>query len=406
MKRFLAILVCFFSFYAPAHAESAKRYASIVVDADTLEIIHARQIDGQRFPASLTKVMTLYLTFDALNAGTISLKEPLKVSRHAASTPPVGIGLRTGQTLTVEQAIQALTVRSANDAATVLAERIAGSETNFAALMTAKARELKMQRTIFMTPHGLPHPDQTTTARDMAKLASAMLHHHKRYYHYFGQTHFTWKGRKYKNTNTLLHWLAGVDGFKTGYTNASGYNLIISAERSGRRIIAVVLGGASGRSRDNHMQDLIERSFKTIGVAPVKSRRPITVVETPTPKHTPKVASLTHAVRLRGRDSQPVTVVSGQDDIRIASFAYDRAWSIQVGAFGSKSAANKQLAYISNLATDGLTQDKGTLLPQSRKGQTLYRARFTNLTAKQAEAACKSLSHLKSGCLVIAPSRG
>lgn len=406
MKQLLLILICVLSLSGPAHAESVKRYASIVVDADTLEIIHARQIDGQRFPASLTKVMTLYLTFDALNAGTLHLKEPLRVSRNAALTPPVDIGLRKGQTITVEQAIQALTVRSANDAAVVLAERIAGSEINFAAMMTAKARDLKMQRTTFMTPHGLPHPDQTTTARDMAKLASAMLAQHKRYYHYFGQTHFTWKGRKFKNTNTLLHWLAGVDGFKTGYTNASGYNLIISAERSGRRIIAVVLGGASGSSRDKHMQDLIERGFQAINVAPITSRRPITVVKATTPKTSPKMAGLTHAVRLRGRDSQPVTVVSDDAKIHIASYAYDQSWSIQIGAYSTDVAAKNQLLALSGMKQYGLSLDRSLVSPQSRRGQTLFRARFTNLTASQAEKACEALSHLENGCLVIAPSRG
>lgn len=402
MRFFTLIFAWFFMLCAPAHA-GTKRYASIVVDADTLEIIHARQIDEQRFPASLTKVMTLYLTFDALNAGTLNLKEPLKVSRNAAVTPPVDIGLRTGQTITVEQAIQALTVRSANDAAVVLAERIAGSEINFAALMTAKARDLNMQRTTFMTPHGLPHPDQTTSARDMAKLASAMLHTHKRYYHYFGQTHFTWKGRTYKNTNTLLHWLSGVDGFKTGYTNASGYNLIISAERSGRRIIAVVLGGASGKSRDKHMQDLIERSFKAIDVAPIPSRRPVTVAKNATPKIQPQLANFTQAVRLRGRDSQPMTVMIGHNQMQIASFAYDQSWSVQVGAFAQKSGAETAIVNFSRTPQHGLPKEKGLIIPQVKRGRTLYRARFTNLTAAQAQAACKSLASYGNGCLVIAP---
>jgi len=230
-----------------SHAQNAAktpgRYASIVVDADTLDIIHARQIDELRYPASLTKVMTLYLTFDAIDRGELRLEEKLITSKTAAATPPVGLGLTTGQAITVNHAIQAVAVRSANDAAVVLAERLAGSEEMFAVRMNEKARELGMIKTTFKTANGLPHPDQKTTARDMAKLSMAVLNNHRRYYHYFGQKHFTWKGESKKNTNSLLHWLVGVDGFKTGYTRASGYNLTISAQRDGRRLIAVVPAG-------------------------------------------------------------------------------------------------------------------------------------------------------------------
>ena len=221
MRRFTLIIFLFVLMTGSAFSEE-HRYASIVVDADTLEIIHARQIDEKRFPASLTKVMTLYLTFDALNEGRLKLKEQVSVSQHAAQTPPSKLGLKAGQKISVEDLIQALAVKSANDAAVVLAERLAGSEDAFAIRMTAKAKSLGMMRTTFKNPHGLPHPEQKSSARDMAKLASNILKNHRRYYHYFGQTHFSYKGTKYKNTNKLLHWLDGVDGFKTGYTRASG----------------------------------------------------------------------------------------------------------------------------------------------------------------------------------------
>jgi len=246
MFRAVIISMLLWAFASVSFA-SERRYASIVVDADTLEIIHARQIDELRYPASLTKVMTLYLTFDALNAGTLKLNEPVRVSKIAAQTAPTKLGLREGQSITVENLIQAVAVKSANDAAVVLAERLAGSEAAFAEKMTLKAQSLGMMKTTFMTANGLPHPEQKTTARDMAKLANNILTNHRRYYHYFGQTHFSYGGRSYKNTNGLLHWLEGVDGFKTGFTNASGYNLIISAQRDGRRLIAAVLGGASGK---------------------------------------------------------------------------------------------------------------------------------------------------------------
>ncbi len=407
MRILRLIFVCLSLLWMDAQAQTPKRYASIVVDADTLEIIHARQVDGQRFPASLTKVMTLYLTFDALNAGTLKIDEPLKVSRNAAATPPYGLGLRRGQTITVAQAIQALTVRSANDAAVVLAERLAGSEAAFAAQMTAKARALNMQRTVFKTPHGLPHPQQTTTARDMAKLATGILTKHRRYYHYFGQTHFTWKGRTHSNTNSLLHWLDGVDGFKTGYTDASGYNLIISAERSGRRIVAVVLGGATGRSRDRHMQDLVERSFKAIGVKPISARQPVMISHDPLPEAIqPQTTSITQAVRLRGRDQEALTVIDGRQDLRIAGKSYDRAWSIQVGAFQTADAAQTRLNDITALAGQIINPEASAIAPLIRGERTLYRARFISLTARQAQEACAALKTSLTGCLVIAPGSG
>ena len=237
MLRMLISFIAVASMSLPAiAADSPRRYASIVVDADTLEIVHARQIDELRYPASLTKVMTLYLTFDALNTGTLKLNDPIRVSANAARTPPTKLGLRAGQTITAENLIQAVAVKSANDAAVVLAEHLAGSEATFTEQMTAKARSLGMMKTTFKTANGLPHPDQKTSARDMAKLASNILNNHRRYYHYFGQQRFRYNGRTYKNTNGLLHWLEGVDGFKTGYTRDSGYNLIVSAQRDGRRL--------------------------------------------------------------------------------------------------------------------------------------------------------------------------
>jgi len=384
-------------------ADKPRRYASIVVDADTLEIIHARQIDELRYPASLTKIMTLYLTFDALNAGTLKLKEPVLVSANAARTPPTKLGLRTGQTITVENLIQAIAVRSANDAAVVMAERLAGSEDAFARQMTAKARQLGMMKTTFKTANGLPHLQQKTSARDMAKLSSNILTHHRRYYHYFGQERFRYAGRTYKNTNGLLHWLDGVDGFKTGYTNDSGYNLIVSAQRDGRRLIAVVLGGASGASRNSHMQDLIERGFQVMGVAPTQSLPPVQVKREPVPaRNTPQIASVPtviEAVRLRGRNQKSITI-SNDQSLRLAEFETDASWGVQLGAFLRESEAKEQISAIGGLNV--LSKASPHIRPLSRNGQTLYRARFEGLSVKDAQQACKTLAKLSSGCLIIA----
>lgn len=378
-------------------AEAPKRYASIVVDADTLEIIHARQIDELRYPASLTKVMTLYLTFDALNAGTLKLNEPVRVSRNAAKVAPTKLGLHSGQTITVKNLIQAVAVKSANDAAVVLAERLAGSEDAFALQMTAKARSLGMTKTTFKTANGLPHSEQKTSARDMAKLASNILTHHRRYYHYFGQERFRYNGRTYKNTNGLLHWLDGVDGFKTGFTNDSGYNLIVSAQREGRRLIAVVLGGASGASRNSHMQDLIERGFDVMGVKPVASMPPVAIIREAVPEvKTPQIAK---AVRLRGRESQTITI-STDKNLKLSNYQSDRDWGIQVGAFLKRSEAEAQIAAIGGL--QALSKAKAGVSPLTRSGQTLHRARFEGLSVKEAQDACKALAQLASGCLIVA----
>lgn len=250
----IAIALCVAT---PALAEPQGRYASIIVDAESLDILHARQIDAQRHPASLTKIMTLYLTFEALESGQLTLDQAVSVSAHAASTPAVKMGLKNGQKIRIDTLIQAVAVRSSNDAAVVLAEAVGGSEPQFVDRMNAAAVALGMRQTRFRNPHGLPDGAQVTTARDMAKLAIATRTRFPQFYHYFGQTHF--RGRE--STNKLLKTRTDVDGFKTGFTNASGYNLVISAVRDDTRIIAVVLGGASSGSRNSHMSDLIERGF-------------------------------------------------------------------------------------------------------------------------------------------------
>ena len=347
--------------------------------------------------------MTLYLTFDALNAGTLKLNEPVRVSANAARTAPTKLGLRQGQTITVEDLIQALAVKSANDAAVVLAERLAGSEAAFAQNMTAKARSLGMMKTTFKTANGLPHPEQVTSARDMAKLASNVLNNHRRYYHYFGQERFRYGGRTYKNTNGLLHWLQGVDGFKTGYTRDSGYNLIVSAQREGRRLIAVVLGGASGAARNSHMQDLIERGFNVMGVAPVQSLPPITVKREPIPtQKTPQIANsseVAQAVKLRGIGKKTVTV-SNDKSLQLSNFDSGESWGVQVGAFLRKAEAEAQISSVGGLNV--LAKARPNVSPLTRNNQTLYRARFDGLSVKDAQAACKSLANLASGCLIVA----
>jgi D-alanyl-D-alanine carboxypeptidase len=244
----------------------ADKYASIVIDMENGQVLHDRAADEARHPASLTKVMTLYMVFDAIESGKLKLSERLTVSKAASRAQPSKLGLKAGSTIKVEDAIRALVTKSANDVAIVIAEKLGGgSEAKFVTKMNAKAKELGMNATTFRNASGLPDKKQITTARDMAKLAEAVYMDHKDRYNYFSLSSFTWGKRKYMNHNELLRKVDGVDGIKTGFTNASGYNLMASAERGGRRVIAIMLGGKTGKSRDAHVRDLIEAAFLEIG---------------------------------------------------------------------------------------------------------------------------------------------
>ena len=246
------------------HAASANpRYAGLVIDAISGEVFYEEHADAQRYPASLTKMMTLYMIFRELDAGRLSLGSTVRFSRHAASLPPSHLGLPAGSTITVEQAIYALITRSANDVAAAVAETIGGTESGFAAMMTEEARRIGMQSTTFRNASGWPDSRQVTTARDMARLAQALQVRFPHHYHYFNTRHWTFRGTTYRNHNRLLGRYDGVDGLKTGYIRASGFNLAASARRGELRVIAVVFGGRTAASRDSHMVDLLDRAFNS-----------------------------------------------------------------------------------------------------------------------------------------------
>jgi len=236
---------------------SAAKYSAIVVDANTGKTLYSSSADSRRYPASLTKMMTLYLTFEALQRGKIKRTSQVKFSAQAAAQPPTKIGVRAGGSISVETAIYALITRSANDASHALAELLGGSEPAFARMMTAKARSLGMRSTVFRNPHGLPNTGQFTTARDMATLGIALREHFPQYYDYFSIRSFKYGKQRIANHNKLLGRVKGVDGIKTGYTRASGFNLVSSVVDGNRKIVAVVMGGTSGRARDNQMAELI-----------------------------------------------------------------------------------------------------------------------------------------------------
>jgi D-alanyl-D-alanine carboxypeptidase len=255
---------------------SSPKFASIIVDGNSGAVLQSNSPDGIRHPASLTKIMTLYLLFERLESGKMKLDTEMPVSQHAADQDPTKLNLRAGQTIRVEDAIKGLVTRSANDAAVVIAEAIGGDEDDFAQMMTRKARSLGMSRTVYRNANGLPNDEQVTTARDQATLGRAIQERFPRYYRYFATSTFNWRGQSIRNHNHLLGSVEGVDGIKTGYTRASGFNLVTSMRRGNRHLIGVVLGGRSGGSRDAIMRNLLaenlEKGETTHTVAAVTER--------------------------------------------------------------------------------------------------------------------------------------
>jgi D-alanyl-D-alanine carboxypeptidase (penicillin-binding protein 5/6) len=246
------------------HFPTQPKYAAIVIDAKSGEVLYEQSPDDHRYPASITKIMTMYLAFEALESGHLSLDDQIVVSPHAAAMSPSKLGVRQGQTISVNDAMSAIAVKSANDMAVAIAEKLGGSESHFAELMTAKAKRLGMNNTQFVNASGLPDNRQLTTARDIAILSRAVLRDFPKEYAFFGKHDFTWHGETIRNHNHLLTSMPGVDGIKTGFTNASGFNLAASAVRDNRRLIAVVMGGSSTAARDNHVQDLLEAGFTVL----------------------------------------------------------------------------------------------------------------------------------------------
>jgi len=238
---------------------ASTKYAAIVVDASSGRMLYQSSAEAPRYPASLTKMMTLYLLFEALDSGRVGKTTEIPVSNHARSQPPTKIGFKSGQSIDVESAIQALATKSANDVAVAVAEYLGGTEDGFAAVMTAKARALGMRGTVFRNASGLPDDGQRTTARDMAVLGMALRQRFPNHYHYFSERDFVFRGRTIRGHNDLIGRVRGVDGIKTGYVRASGYNIVTSVNDGGRKLVIVVMGGDSARSRNDHVEELIRR---------------------------------------------------------------------------------------------------------------------------------------------------
>ena len=382
--------------------------ATLVLDANTGEILYSYHEDDQLHPASLTKMMTLYMAFDALREKRLKLDDALGVSRDAASQPRSRLGLRKGTTIKAGDAILALITKSANDAAVVLAEAMADTESDFARAMTRQARELGMADTIFRNASGLHEDEQITTARDMGKLAMALLRDHPDYYKHFATRSFSWKGRRYRNHNPLLTAYEGADGIKTGYIRQSGYNLVGSAERGGERLIAVVLGGKTRGIRDWTMTTLLDYGFEEIAEVPaIETSRGLPYIANPAGEDALNLAIGNTAGTAVAADPDwpfgndaPVVLTAAVEEQQVAS-ADGGDWAVQVGAYPATSpaetAARKAKAKIPDLL--GTAQ---LSLPQvTRNGSRFYRARLVGLTESQARTACRRLASHAIPCLAI-----
>ena len=297
------------------------RYSDIVVDANSGDVLHNVSADSTRHPASLTKIMTLYLLFERLDSGRLKLDSKLNVSQNATEQAPSKLGVKAGQSIAVEEAIKALVTKSANDIAVVIAETLAGSEEEFAALMTRKARSLGMSRTVYKNASGLPDDDQVTSARDQALLAMAIQDRYPKYYRYFSTSSFEWRGVSIRNHNRLLGKVEGVDGIKTGYTRASGFNLVTSVKRGKRHLVAVVLGGRSGGARDARMRELISAHVEegsTTRTAPRVAEAPETTEQRPAKA---RVASADKPVALAKEPAPQIQDAQRQDSVTTAAIS-------------------------------------------------------------------------------------
>lgn len=399
---FVTSLAAIVAVAVAAPRAEARTYAAIVVDAESGEVLHAENADERSYPASLTKVMTLYLLFDALEQGKLRLDSKLPVSSHAASQAPSKLGLRPGASIDVEDAVMALVTKSANDVAAVVAEALAGSEEDFAVAMTRKARALGMVNTTYRNASGLPNPGQVSTVRDQAALGRALVKHHARYYHYFSTRQFKWQGSPISTHNRLMLRYQGADGIKTGYINASGFNLLASAKRDGRRIVGVVFGGNTAAWRDKRMASLLDKGFARAKGAP--DIRSASVDDKDRAELDALVASAKD-VRAPGKGSAQVAARSDDDDELCGSGDADpTSWAIQVGAFKDRKPAHRAAATAAK-KLGGLIASAAIDVNQARQGkQTLYRARLTGFTEDEARAACKKLKRAKKACAVVQPS--
>jgi len=385
----LAYTVTVFLVLFLACGQAEARTASIVVDFETGKVLHAVNPDTRNYPASLTKMMTLYLAFDAIKKGKLSMTQELPISARAAAARPSKLGLQAGSTITVHDAILAMVTKSANDAAVVMAEAIGGTEYKFSLLMTQKAREIGMEKTNFRNASGLPNRRQLTTARDMATLAKHLLTDFPGQYKLFSTPEFEYNGQTYRNHNKLLDSYPGVDGMKTGYTRASGYNLVASAERNGHRVIGVVFGGRSSSARNARMSELLDGAFAKLEMP-----------ETENPAIANAAGSVSNTSIVVARND----VLRKPDAPASIDFSSKVGWGIQVGAFKDDAPARKAANKAVRQLRRNVRNSAQVVVVQVQQGdETIYRARLVGLSRNTANEACRRLQSRKLSCVPVPP---
>jgi D-alanyl-D-alanine carboxypeptidase len=417
-------------------APDPDKDAALVVDGLTGRILYARNADETRYPASLTKMMTLYLLFDAIEHDKIQLDTPLIASPHVVEQEPTKLGLKVGDAVPVETAIKAMTVLSANDVAVLIAEAIGQTESNFAFMMTEKAHELGMEDTNFHNASGLPDKQQLTTARDMAILGRHLAYDFPQYYHYFSTPSFVFQGRTHAQHDNLLLAFNGTDGIKTGYTRDSGFNLVTSVVRNNKHILGVVMGGTSAATRDREMMRLLTAAFNYADENPAevadanvpwlggngqmienpRSDENVLASVVDAPRATGKRAVQTadaKALRRSGKyvaagvlglpnftsQAAPTDAAIGTNGAKTGSVATVKRWAVQIGVYANEAIAESQLADYAERALDLLGQAQRLVVPYSAgDGQTLYRARFGTFAETEARDICRKIAQRGDTC--------
>ena len=369
---------------------------AIVMDANSGEVLYSQRGDSIRYPASVTKVMTFYLAFEALAAGRLRLDDLIVVSPLAAAQPATKLGLRAGETISVRDAMNAMAVHSANDMAVAMSERIGGSESRFAAMMSLKAQQLGMTNTRYVNANGLPDNRQVTSAHDIAILTRAIIHDYPQYYYIFSQQTFSYRGKTMVNTNHLLGKMPGVDGVKTGFTNAAGFNLDASAVRNGHRLIAVVMGSSSGALRNANVEGLLLTGFDIEDRRDRGEKIPLTQAMFEKPTSGAQGYGLYREAPAGAPD--PIDVILAHNATRQTPRGANveaRNWWVQVGQFRSRQAAQVRIEVVSKRFANFFDDANGVV----GGGRRTYVARFTGLDRTSAREACSAVRSHGMSCI-------
>ena len=383
---------------------AAAATSSIMVNAENGKVMYEMNADELRYPASLTKLMTLYITFNALENGRLKLGDRLKVSATAASRSPSKLGVKAGETITVKDAIMAVIVKSANDCATVLAEHFSKNEAEFAVLMTKTARKLNMNRTTFKNASGLPNSLQKTTARDMSKLAMAVYHHFPQYYKWFSVQSFKYKGQLVTGHNHLLNTFSGADGMKTGYTAAAGYNIVTSAKRHNKRVIAVTMGHRYLNERDRKAAVMMDKGLNALKKS---NNVDVASLSRSINGNTTQLAS----VKSVSQSNKPMTVASNNKPVNkpqtkevavATSGAVSGAFSIQVGAFSDYQRAKSYANSVKNDLAKKYAVYNVKIEETKVANRTMYRSKVVGMAKNTATQICNGMKSQKKSCMVVA----